>query len=163
MEGGRRLRSGALARLAGVSPDTLRLYERRGILPRPPRTPGGYREYPPEAVARLRVIRAAIGIGFSIDELARFLALRDRGGAPCRQVRDLAAAKLESLERHLEELGALRKRLRALVRGWDGALRGLPGGARAGLLDSLAARPPRRRERPCSSLSTRPFHKEKKS
>src|SRR5947207_15027156 len=84
----RPLRSGELARRAGVSPDTLRHYERKGLLA-PCRTPSGYREYSAEAVDRVRLIRRALSIGFSLDELAPILAARDRGRAPCRAVRAL--------------------------------------------------------------------------
>src|SRR4029434_7929885 len=88
----RPLRSGELARLSGVSADTLRHYERKGLL-KPQRASNGYREYPRHAVERMRLIRNALAIGFKLDDLERVLKIRDAGGAPCRQVRDLAAAK----------------------------------------------------------------------
>jgi DNA-binding transcriptional MerR regulator len=76
----RSLHSGQLARLAGISPDTLRFYERRRLLPSAPRTASGYRLFPPEALARVKLIRAALSIGFSVDELAAILGERNRGG-----------------------------------------------------------------------------------
>ena len=68
-DSGRTLRSGELARLTGVSRDTLRLYERRGLLPAPGRSESGYRRYGTSAAHRVRLIRAALSIGFTIDEL----------------------------------------------------------------------------------------------
>src|SRR4051812_28459483 len=88
------LLAGELARLAGVSSDTLRHYERKGVLPRPLRLSNGYRKYPASSVDRVRLIRRALAVGFTLDELARFLKARDRGQAPCREVRALASEKL---------------------------------------------------------------------
>jgi DNA-binding transcriptional MerR regulator len=105
----RPLRSGELARRAGVSPDTLRHYERRGLLPRPPRSAAGYRLYPPEALERVRLIRGALSIGFTVKELAAILSERDRGGAPCRRVRTLAAGKLSQIELQLRALRRWRR------------------------------------------------------
>ncbi|HEY6049711.1 MAG TPA: MerR family transcriptional regulator, partial [Thermoanaerobaculia bacterium] len=65
--------------MAGVSADTLRHYERRGLLPLPERLPNGYRLYPPESLGRIHLIQAALGIGFSVDELGRILRARSRG------------------------------------------------------------------------------------
>jgi DNA-binding transcriptional MerR regulator len=131
------LRSAELARLAGVSADTLRHYEQKGLLPKAPRSANGYREYPAQAGARVRLVRRAVALGFTLDEVARILAVRDRGGAPCRSVRALAEAKLEVLEGRLAELSAARDSLRAVLRHWDGLLEKAPEGQRAGLLDAL--------------------------
>jgi len=68
---------GALARLAGITPDAIRYYERRGLLPRPPRTPSGYRQFPDGAAHRLAVIRNAQRFGFSLAQIAAFLRVRD--------------------------------------------------------------------------------------
>src|SRR6266852_2726010 len=94
-------RSGELARLCGVSTDTLRHYERIGVLAKPRRSDAGYRQYPSAAVARVQLVRRALGLGFSLAELTRLLRVRDRGGAPCREVRALAAAKLDQVEKQL--------------------------------------------------------------
>ena len=91
--------------MCGVSTDTLRHYERVGVLAKPLRTRAGYRQYPPEAVLRVRLVRRALSIGFSLAELSRILRTRDRGGAPCREVRELAARKLEQLEQYAGGLG----------------------------------------------------------
>src|SRR4029078_7507815 len=92
------LLAGELARLAGVSSDTLRHYERKGVLPKPLRLSNGYRKYPANSLDRVRLIRRALDVGFTLAELARFMKARDRGQAPCREVRALAAEKLAELE-----------------------------------------------------------------
>lgn len=83
--------AGELAAAAGVSTDTLRHYERKGVLPKPNRASNGYRRYPANALERVRLIRNALAVGFTLDELSRFLSERDQGGAPCGAVRALAA------------------------------------------------------------------------
>ncbi len=123
--------------MAGVSADTLRHYERKGLLAKAPRSANGYRLYPAEAGTRVRLVRRAVALGFTLDELARILAVRDRGGAPCRSVRALAGEKLKTLERRLTELEAARDTLRAVLRHWDSLLVKAPDGRRAGLLDAL--------------------------
>jgi len=80
------VQSSELASLTGVSTDTLRHYERLGLLPKPPRTNGGYRDYPPHSLDRVRLIRRALSIGFSLPELTTILEMRDRGEVPCRRV-----------------------------------------------------------------------------
>jgi DNA-binding transcriptional MerR regulator len=134
----RSLTTGEVARLAGVSPDTVRLYERRGILPRARRSANGYRRYPAEAAPRVRLVRRAVAIGFTLDELRVILLARDRGDAPCRAVRTIAAEKLEMLDRHLEDLARLRDRMRVVLEDWDARLARTPRGERAGLLQALA-------------------------
>ena len=134
---GRFLRSTELARAAEVSPDTLRHYERKGLLPRATRSPNGYREYPPEAHARVRLVRRAVALGFTLDELASIVKVRDQGGAPCRQVRELAASKLALLEDRVKELQSACDRLRSVLERWDSLLDQTPAGKRAALLDAL--------------------------
>ena len=133
------LRSGELAARAGVSKDTLRFYERRGLLARPPRSGNGYRKYPLSAVARVRMIRAAVSVGFSIEELAKILRMRDAGGAPCREVRRLAGEKRERLRREIERLTMLCAGLEDVLSDWDVRL-SAAGRRRAGLLQALAER-----------------------
>lgn len=135
----RPLRTGEVARLSGVSPDTIRLYERRGLLARPRRTDGGYRQYPAAAVERVRLVRRALALGFTLEELRIVLAARDSGGAPCRVVRTLAAEKLEAVETRIEDLVTLRDRIRRVLADWDDRLARTPSGQRAGLLQALAA------------------------
>jgi DNA-binding transcriptional MerR regulator len=131
------LRSGKLARLTGVSTDLLRHYERMGLLAAPVRAANGYRLYAPQMVARVRAVRRSLSLGFSLGELARIFAIRDRGGIPCRNVRALAAEKLRNVERSLTELKALRRQLQAILRDWDNRLAETPARQRANLLESL--------------------------
>ena len=132
------MRSGELARQAGVSPDTLRHYEKKGLLAPPHRNANGYRVYPPAALQRIRLIQRALDMGFTLDELSRVLRQRDTGGVPCGQVRAIAAKRLEELEVRIAALHALRAELQALVEEWDKRLAAVPPGQRAGLLDALA-------------------------
>ena len=135
------LRSGQLARLVGVSADLLRHYERIGVLPSPMRGSNGYRLYPPKDVHRVRTVRNSLAIGFSLEELARIFATRDRGGVPCKQVRALAAEKLKRVEQSMAELRNLRRQLQKILEDWDLRLARTRKGERAGLLESLAQEP----------------------
>ena len=134
----RPLKAGELAERVGVSKDTLRFYERQGLLPRPKRMANNYRAYPPEAVARVLWIRKVLAAGFTVEELARILAERNRDGVPCRKVRDLGAAKLAGLEERIRELEASRDHLRELLEDWDRRLEEAGPDRRARLLDVLA-------------------------
>jgi DNA-binding transcriptional MerR regulator len=131
------LRSSEVARLTGVSTDTLRHYERKGIIPRPRRSANGYREYPPATVARIRLVQRALAVGFTLAELAMVLKQRDQGGTPCRAVRALAETKLAGIEQQLQELTALRDEFRDILQDWDARLAQTRQGNRAGLLESL--------------------------
>ena len=131
------LRSGTVAEQTGVSADTLRFYERRGLLPRPPRDANGYRRYPPAAVVRVRVIQRALDAGFTIDDLARIFKQRDNGGAPCREVFAIASSRLTDLDRRIADLSDLRDELRQTLHAWQQQLDVTPAGRRAGLLDGL--------------------------
>jgi DNA-binding transcriptional MerR regulator len=133
------LRSGELARLTGVSRDTLRLYEKRRLLPVQSRSRSGYRLYGPAALHRVRLIRAALSIGFTIRELSEILAARDSGVAPCRQVHALAIRKADSLEARIAEMQKLLHSLRHAIRDWDQELRRTGPHERAGLLEKFLA------------------------
>jgi DNA-binding transcriptional MerR regulator len=132
------MRIGPLARLCGVSPDTLRHYERLKLLCAAGRTPGGYRFYAPEAAARVRIIQAALSLGFTLAELSRVFGMRDAGKPPCHAVRALAEEKLVAIEQRLKDT-CLRAGLRAVLKSWDVRLESTPAGARAGLLDALVS------------------------
>jgi DNA-binding transcriptional MerR regulator len=134
------LRSGEIARQAGVSADTLRHYERKGLLPEPRRLANGYRAYPPEALNRVLLIQRALGVGFTLTELAGLLRDRDHGRPPCRTVRELAERKLADVDRQLEELAEFRRELSGLLRDWDVRLASADGHEPARLLDSLASK-----------------------
>ena len=138
------MKSGQLARECGISTDTLRHYEQIGVLPRPKRTASGYREYPPEAVKRVRLVRRALEIGFTLEEFAGILKVRDSGGAPCREVRALAETKLEQVISRIDDLRDLRDHMRNVIDNWDKRLSETPRGARAGLLEALITLPSRK-------------------
>jgi DNA-binding transcriptional MerR regulator len=138
------MRIGQLAETAGVSADTIRYYEKIGLLPSPPRTGSGYREYPEGARNRIRVIRNAVQLGFPLDEIAKVLRVRDSGGAPCRQVRDYAHGLVGQIDRRIEELRTERRAMLDMIRVWDGKLEQARG-TRAHLLETpaIAVRRPR--------------------
>jgi DNA-binding transcriptional MerR regulator len=129
-----------VARATGVSTDTLRHYERRGLLPGVTRTRSGYRRYSADDIERVLAIQRALSVGFSLEDLARVLAERDRGGAPCRKVRALVGDRLEALDQKIQDLCALRDDLTVLVRDWDDRLSRTPAGQRAHLLATLGTR-----------------------
>jgi len=127
-----------LSKLAGVSTDTLRHYERKGLLVAK-RSGNGYREYSKETLTRVRLVQHALSVGFTLEELAKFFRSRYQGKAPCREVRALAARKLEELDARIDSLEQLRKELQALLSDWDSRLERTKGGDRAWLLESLAS------------------------
>jgi DNA-binding transcriptional MerR regulator len=128
-----------LAKATGVSTDTLRHYERKGVL-HSQRAGNGYRQYPEDALERVRMVRQCLAIGFTLDELRSIFQVFDRGGAPCQQVRNLAVSKLAQIELHLQEVTALRNDLKDALKEWDKRLAKTTSGQRAGLLKTLAAR-----------------------
>jgi DNA-binding transcriptional MerR regulator len=132
-------RIGDLAKAVGTSTDTLRHYERKGVLVSQ-RLNNGYRVYPEDALERVRTIRKALAIGFTLDELSLIFKVFNQGGAPCHQVRTLAASKLTEIEKHLEDVIALRDDLKTALSEWDLRLAKTASGQRAGLLTALAAR-----------------------
>jgi DNA-binding transcriptional MerR regulator len=141
MKGNGPLSSGELAELAGVSRDTLRHYERKGVLPRPLRGHNSYRQYPSEALQRVQLIRRALSVGFTLDELAKVLKVRDVGGAPCEEVRSMAAQKLLNVEDQIRELSKLRDELQQTLKDWDARLARRANTNRANLLESLSVDP----------------------
>jgi MerR family mercuric resistance operon transcriptional regulator len=110
------LKIGELARAADVGVETIRYYERRGLLAQPPRRTTGYRQYPPHAVRRVRFIRRAQALGFTLKEIEELLALRVDDGRSCADVRALAWAKLEDIERRVAELRQMGRALERVAR-----------------------------------------------
>lgn len=106
---------GTLAAQADVSVDTVRYYERAQLLPEPTRTVSGYRAYPAAAVGRLRFIRRAKEIGFSLDEIRDLLTLSDQRETGVASIREIASHRLADVEARLAELTRLRDGLRHLV------------------------------------------------
>ena len=100
-----------LADAAGVRADTVRYYERKGLLPAPHRTPSGYRVYDEQALRRLRFIRGSQRLGLRLRDIRGLLEVIDRGLCPCGHASALLDERLEEIDRQLEELTALRAEL----------------------------------------------------
>lgn len=115
-DGRMNLTIGKAAHAAGVNVETIRFYERRGLIPQPPKPNGqGYRQYPPAIVARIRFIRKAQELGFSLRETEDILALEVDQSADCGDVRTRAAAKITDINRRIAELVRVRDSLEALT------------------------------------------------
>lgn len=109
------LRTGEVAAQAGVNVQTLRYYERRGLLKEPVRRASGYREYPADAVRLIRFIKRAQEIGFTLSEIEDLLRLRDDQDSACAEVRSAAEAKIEDIEQKIRHLRAMKRALGVLV------------------------------------------------
>ena len=113
-----RMTIGELARRAGVGVETVRYYQRRGLFPEPPRSPRSTREYPPEALELLRFIRRARGLGFTIKEIERLLALR-KSRKEQRELVAMLTSKAADLEREVRETQASIDTLREMAANCD--------------------------------------------
>jgi MerR family mercuric resistance operon transcriptional regulator len=122
------------AREAGVNVQTLRYYERRGLLPRPPRRGSGYREYPAEAVRMVLFIKRAQDLGFSLDEIEELVRLRGDSRAERHRVRAIAERKIQDIDRKIVHLQSMRDALGVLV---ESCHRG--GAAECPIIDALNA------------------------
>jgi Hg(II)-responsive transcriptional regulator len=109
------LRTGEVAAQAGVNVQTLRYYERRGLLKEPERRASGYREYPADAVQLIRFIKRAQELGFTLSEIEDLLRLRDDQDSACAEVRSAAEAKIEDIEQKIRHLRAMKRALGVLV------------------------------------------------
>jgi|TARA_R100000365_G_C2740556_1_gene69271 DNA-binding transcriptional MerR regulator len=114
------MRIGEVAAAAGVDPQTIRFYERRGLLPPPQRDPNGYRAYEDPILPRLQFIRSGQGAGLTLVEIATILDMRGDGVMPCLHVRDLLSTKLRDVRARRAELAALEAELEALINRSDG-------------------------------------------
>jgi DNA-binding transcriptional MerR regulator len=141
------LRIGEAAERAGVSADTLRYYERQGLLPRAARSNSGYRQYSPSIVERVRFVRNALRFGFSVKQIAAFLRSRDAGRPPCHDVRAAASRLLTEMDRHIDELIAARDEISKTIERWDQTLDVTPAGKPARLLEMIEERPRRAAKR----------------
>ncbi len=106
---------GELGRASGVNPETIRYYERTGLLAAPPRSQSGYRRYDADAAKRLRFIRRGRELGFAIEEIKTLLQLADHPEAPCREADSLARAHLAEVEARIADLCAMREVLSQIV------------------------------------------------
>ncbi len=120
------LRIGDIAQLLGLTADTLRYYEKIGLLPRVVRSESGMRSYGERDISRLRFIQRAQKMGFSLSEIAQLLAMRDDPQRARESVRQLTAAKLGEVETRLHELALLRNEMRLLLNLCQGAKAGCP-------------------------------------
>ena len=137
-DGPRVFRSGPLAKAAGVSPDTIRHYERIGVLPRASRTQSGYRVYPANALERVLVVQRALRIGFTLAELAEVLKARDAGGAPCQRVYQLAQEKLKGIADDIAALKRIERSLKKVLSDWKRRIDRAGPGQKSHLLYSLS-------------------------
>src|SRR5580700_3412304 len=131
------LHSGELAKATGVSADTIRHYERIGVLPKAVRSASGYRIYPATAVERVHVVQRALRIGFTLSELAEVLKARDAGGAPCQRVFELAQQKLAGIRTDIAALKQTERYLHRVLTDWKSRVRQAGRGQKAHLLHSL--------------------------
>jgi MerR family mercuric resistance operon transcriptional regulator len=111
----RTLTIGRLARVGGVNLETVRYYEREGLLPKPPRTASGYRIFPADAARRLRFIKRAQELGFSLTEIRELLSLRMKPGARHDVVRSRAGAKIVEIDDKIRTLQRMKTALRTLT------------------------------------------------
>lgn len=111
---------GRLAKQAGVNLETVRYYERRGLLPKPPRSASGYRLFPVEAARRLRFIRRAQQLGFSLGEIRELLSLRMSATARSTDVRKRAEAKIAHINAKIRSLDSMKRTLRKLTNACEG-------------------------------------------
>ena len=116
-------RIGELAEQSGLTPDTLRYYERRGLLVRPRRSPGGFRLYSPDTLDRLHFIRHAQAVGLTLDDIGTLLSFNGkRGLIHCQRVNELLAARLADLDRKIKGLTAFRRTLQTHLRTCEEAM-----------------------------------------
>lgn len=113
------LKIGEVARMSGAGIETLRFYERSGLLGRPGRTESGYRLYDREVLERLDFIKRAQVLGFSLDEIKQIIAEKQAGASPCEAVRDIVRTRLQELDEHMREMRRYRNELAATLAEWD--------------------------------------------
>ncbi|MEZ5318161.1 MAG: heavy metal-responsive transcriptional regulator [Vicinamibacterales bacterium] len=116
----RSLRVGEVAKQAGVSLHAIHYYERRGLLPTPPRTATNYRAFSPDTVTRVRFIKHAQELGFTLDEIKELLSLRARPQSRCAQVYRRTEAKVADIDNRIVALRAMRTALAALLAQCEG-------------------------------------------
>ena len=115
---------GNLAKRSGVNVETIRYYQRRGLLQEPSKPSGGFRQYPQESVKRVRFIKRAQMLGFTLEEIQGLLALDER--TACTETREIAAHKLELIAQKIADLSKMKKSLARLVRSCDASAAGAP-------------------------------------
>jgi DNA-binding transcriptional MerR regulator len=111
-------RVGSIARKAGVGVQTLHYYERIGLLPKPTRSEANYRLYSPDALRRVRFIKKAQAVGFTLAEIKQILDLKSHGRAPCRKVTELGEKHLQEIDARLSQLCAYRRAVIQSLTSW---------------------------------------------
>lgn len=128
---------GKVSHETGVGIETLRFYEREGLIAKPARRPSGYRDYPPAVIRRVQFIRNAKELGFSLREVAELLSLRVEAGRTCADVRGIATAKIGEIEEKIHQMKRMQRALERLAATCSG--RGPTGDCP--ILDALEAEP----------------------
>ena len=113
------LKIGEVAKLSGIGIETLRFYERSGLLGRPDRTQSGYRLYDREVLERLEFIKRAQVLGFSLDEIKQIISEKEAGESPCEAVRDIVRTRLQELDEHMRQMRRYRNELAVTLAEWD--------------------------------------------
>jgi DNA-binding transcriptional MerR regulator len=132
--GGPALKIGEVARLAGVGVETLRFYERSGLLNRPARSEGGYRLYDARTLKTLEFIRRAQSLGFTLEEIKRIIAESRAGQKPCAEVRETVRRRLAELDEQMAQIRRYRNALATTLKQWDA--QGFADGDFCGLIES---------------------------
>jgi DNA-binding transcriptional MerR regulator len=113
------LKIGDVSKLSGIGIETLRFYEKSGLLERPSRTYSGYRMYSREVLDRLSFIKQSQVLGFSLDEIRRLIDDARAGKSPCDEVREMVRQRLEDLDLRIQDMRRFRKELAATLEEWD--------------------------------------------
>jgi MerR family copper efflux transcriptional regulator len=116
-----RLKIGEVSKLSGIAVETLRFYEKSGLLKRPARTGSGYRMYDGDALERLAFIKRAQVLGFSLNEIKQIIAEKDAGQSPCAAVREVVRRRLHELDERMAQMRRYRKELAGALAEWDEA------------------------------------------
>ena len=103
-----------LARVTGISAQTIRYYESIGLMPDPQRAENNYRQYSPDSIERLRFIASARSLGFNLTDIGEILTTRDEGALPCKRVLDSFDQRIADLDRHIADLLDLREKLKSI-------------------------------------------------
>lgn len=109
------LRVSQVAEQAGVSPDAVRFYEKEGLLPQPPRSPAGYREYDEQIPQRIRFIKGAQEMGLKLSEIGELLEIQDRGACPCGHTKTLVERRIHEIDAEMKRLSDLRTELASMA------------------------------------------------
>ncbi len=115
------MRIGQVAKRAGVNVETIRFYERKGLIKQPPRHAGGYREYPHDAIARIRFIKRAKELGFSLTEISELLLLQADPRATCGDVKQKAEVKISTIHGRIQDLQKMKCSLEQLAAACKGS------------------------------------------